>query len=152
MRKGVIYLGGSMTGLTWRQATEWREDAKVLLPNWDLINPCTTQVPEDALDEIIVASTQEDNDLDITCTATGIVAQDLYFIDRADWLFCNFLYATQISFGTAFEMGYAKRAGKKILSVIEPGSIHDQAFARRGSDIFTSNFEEAIDFFQAISV
>jgi hypothetical protein len=49
-------------------------------------------------------------------------------------------------------MGYARATGKKILSVIEPGSIHDQAFARRGSDLFVDSFEEAIDFFQTIAV
>jgi nucleoside 2-deoxyribosyltransferase len=141
-----------MTGLTWREALEWREDSRILLPQWDLINPCRTQVPKGALDELIVGSTQEDKDLELTCTATGIVAQDLFFVDQSDWLFCNFLHATQISFGSAYEMGYARRAGKKILSVINPGSMHDQAFARRGSDIFTPSFEEAIDFFQTIAV
>ena len=151
--KPTIYLGGPMSGMTWRQAMEWRWTAQTRLEHsWRLINPCRTQIPMDKLDEVIIASTQKDGDLDLHLTATGITAQDEFFIDQSDWLLVNFLGAERVSIGTVWEMGYAWAKGKKIVTVVEPGSINDHPFTRRRSHVFTPDFEEALDFFLVVAV
>lgn len=142
-----------MAGLTWRQALEWREELeKSLEDHWNIINPVKMQQVGVNLDDLIVTSSQKDDKLLLAHTATGICAQDEFFIDRSDWLLCNFLNATKISIGTVWEIGYAWAKGKKILTVLEPGSIHDHQFIRRRSHVFTSDFEEALEFLAAIAI
>ena len=152
MRKGVIYLAGGMTGLTWRQALHWRKEAERLLSHqWKIINPVRQQMNSHP-DDIILASTQKDTKLALAHTATGICAQDEFYIDQSDWIFCNTLNAQIPSIGTIWELGYAWGTRKKILTLLEPESIHDHPFIRRRSHVFTPSFEEAIDFFQTIAV
>jgi len=152
MDKPVIYLAGSMTGLTWKEALEWREQATWQLEDkWKLINPVRQQLGSDE-NAMIEASTQKDGNLILAHTATGICAQDEFYIDQCDWLFCNLLGAPRVSIGTMWELGYAWGQDKKILTVVEPGSIHDHPFVRRRSHIFTPDFDEAVEFFATIAI
>lgn len=150
--KPTIYLGGPMSGLTWRDALEWRRTVEDKLHSqWRLISPVKQQVGQD-LDEIITVQSQDDNKLLLHHTATGVTSQDEFYIDQSDWLLCYFLNAQRVSIGTIWEIGYAWGKGKKILSVVEKGSIHDHPFVRRRSHVFTPNLSEAIEFFKAIAV
>jgi nucleoside 2-deoxyribosyltransferase len=98
--------------------------------------------------------TKRDNKkkVDLWVTATGITAQDEFFIDQSDWILAHFLGADIVSIGTIWELGYGWHANKKILSVLEPGSVHDHGFVRRRSHVFTPSLEEAIQFFKAIAL
>lgn len=150
--KPSIYLAGPMSGLSWRESLEWRwlvEDK--LHSQWRIINPVRQQRGQD-LDVPIEVQQQGQNDLLLQHTATGVTAQDEFYIDQSDWLLCYFLNAPKVSIGTVWEMGYAWGTGKKILTVLEKGSQHDHPFVRRRSHIFTPNLDEAIEFFQAIAI
>jgi len=150
--KPSIYLAGPMTGLTWRQALAWRRIAEAELSNrWRLINPVRAQVPEERMDDEIPRTNRKKR-VDLWVTATGVTAQDEFFIDQSDWILANFLGAEIVSIGTVWELGYGWGTGKKILSVLEPGSIHDHGFVRRRSHVFTPNLDEAIQFFKAIAL
>jgi len=152
--KPSIYLAGPMSGLSWREALAWRREAEAeLSKDWRLINPVRAQVPEDQQNEIIEATTQLDTKkVDIEVTATAVTAQDEFFIDQSDWILAYFLGAGKISIGTVWELGYGWGTGKKIFSVLEPGSIHDHAFVRRRSHVFSPHLSDAIQFFKAISL
>jgi nucleoside 2-deoxyribosyltransferase len=152
--KPTLYLAGPMSGLTWRQALEWRKQATdVLHTQWRIINPVRHQVPTERLDEIIPCSTQHNNKhVALHLTATGIASQDEFYIDQSDWIFCNFLDAVKPTFGSVWELGYAWGRRKHILSVIEPGSMHDHPFIRRRSHVFTPSLEDAIQYFVTIAV
>ena len=151
--KATLYLAGPMSGITWRQMLEWRQKVEwELQDHWRVINPVRAQVSPDKLDDIHVASTQKDTNIDLNLTATAICSQDEFFIDQSDWLLANFIDSPHVSIGTIWELGYAYGTGKKILSVVEPGSIHDHPFVRRRSHLFTDNLEDAVDFFAQIAV
>jgi nucleoside 2-deoxyribosyltransferase len=152
--KCSIYLAGPMSGLTWQEALGWRRTCEAELSRyWRLINPVRSQSEPSSETDIIPHSTQLDKDYkDLHHTATGITAQDEFFIDQSDWILANFLNAREVSIGSVWELGYGWRGGKKILSVIEPGSCHDHGFIRRRSHVFTPNLDEAIEFFKAIAL
>lgn len=152
--KPTIYLAGPMSGLTWRQALEWRRECEAELSSrWRLINPVRAQVPEENMDDVIPYSTQLNTEkVDIEVTATAITAQDEFYIDQSDWILANFLFAPKVSIGTVWELGYGWRARKKIYSIIEPGSEHDHPFVRRRSHVFTPDLPDAIRFFKAIAL
>jgi nucleoside 2-deoxyribosyltransferase len=142
-----------MSGLTWRQALAWRREVEAELSNrWRLINPVRAQVAEDKLDQPIPLTNQRKKHVDLWVTATGVTAQDEFFIDQSDWILAYFLDAKIVSIGTVWELGYGWGTGKKIISVLEPGSIHDHGFVRRRSHVFTPHLSEAIDFFKAIAL
>jgi nucleoside 2-deoxyribosyltransferase len=143
-----------MTGLTWRQALSWRKEVEAELSSrWRLINPVRAQVPEEEMDNLIPTITQlEEKRLDLWMTATAITTQDEFYIDQSDWMLCHFLGADIVSIGTMWEMGYGWGTQKKIITVLEPGSIHDHAFVRRRSHVFTPSLEETIQFFKAIAI
>jgi nucleoside 2-deoxyribosyltransferase len=149
-----IYLAGSMTHLTWREALTWRKEVESELSSrWKLINPVRAQVKPEQMDEVIVSPFQgEDKKLDLWVTATGMTAQDEFYIDQSDWILCYLLNAKKVSIGTVWELGYGWGTGKKILTVLEPKSIHDHPFVRRRSHVFTPSLEEAIEFFKNIAV
>lgn len=148
----TIYLGGPMSGLKWRDALEWRNKVEEeLCYQWRLISPVKQQLGQN-LDELITVQTQNDNELLLHHTATGVTSQDEFYIDQSDWLLCYFLNAPKVSIGTMWEMGYGWGKGKKILSVLEPNSIHDHPFVRRRSHVFTPSLTEAIQFFKAIAI
>lgn len=152
--KPSIYLAGPMSGLTWRQALSWRRECEAeLSKDWRLINPVRAQVPEERMDDTIPSTTQLDTEkVDLWVTATGVTSQDEFYIDQSDWILANFLQATHVTIGSVWELGYGWGTRKKILSVIEPGSIHDHAFIRRRSHVFTPSLDEAIQFFKAIAL
>lgn len=151
--KPTLYLAGPMSGLTWRQALEWRKQATdILHTHWRIINPVRHQVSVEQLDEIIPCGVQDDSHTALHLCATGLCAQDEFYIDQSDWLLCNYLDAVRPSFGTVWEQGYAWGRNKHILSVIEPGSLHDHPFVRRRSHVFTPNLDDAIQYFVTIAV
>lgn len=152
--KPTIYLAGPMTGLTWRQALAWRKECEAELSSrWRLINPVRAQVDEDDMDDEIPNITQGDATLlDLWMTATAITTQDEFYIDQSDWMLCHFLGAQKASIGTIWEMGYGWHAGKKIVSVLDPGSVHDHPFVRRRSHVFTPSLSDTIAFFKAIAL
>jgi nucleoside 2-deoxyribosyltransferase len=152
--KASIYLAGPMSGLTWRQALAWRKVVEAELSSrWRLINPVRAQVPEERMDDIIPCPTQKNRKkVDLWVTATGVTAQDEFFIDQSDWILAHFLGAEIVSIGTVWEMGYGWANNKKIITVLEPESIHDHGFVRRRSHVFTPSLDEAIQFFKAIAL
>jgi len=152
--KPSVYLCGPMSGLTWQEALAWRKKCEAeLYSRWRLINPVRSQIATSSIHDIIPVQLQSDNDYkDLKDTATGVTAQDEFFIDQSDWLLCNFLNADKVSIGSVWEMGYAWGTHKKILTVLEPGSIHDHPFIRRRSHVFTPSLNEAIEFFKAIAL
>jgi hypothetical protein len=150
--KPTIYLAGAMSGLTWREALGWRRECEAeLSKDWCLINPVRAQVRDDQMDEIIKLPSKEEY-LPLHLTSSGICAQDEFFINKSDWLLCYYVNAKGPSFGTVWEQAKAWEAGKLILSVITPGSLHDHPFTRRRSHVFTPHLHEAIDFFKAIAL
>lgn len=155
MGKPTIYLAGPMNGLTWREALEWRARVeRELGSSWQLINPVRAQIDEDKLDEPIGSQVRNEGVyVDLHLTATGICAQDEFFIDQSDWILANFVGASRTSIGSVWELGYAWGKGKKIMSVLTPGDVlHDHPFVRRRSHVFTQNLDEAIDFFKHIAI
>ena len=152
-----IYLAGPMNGLTWRQASEWRDRVEEVLvedkyeadeETWVIYNPLNGEIEgcED-LDEIIGAPKSTDTQRrKLSHTATGITAKDEFYLRKSDWVLANFTGENRVSIGTCWELGFAWALGKQIISVIPPSGIHDHAFVRRRSHIFVPELEEALEY------
>lgn len=76
---------------------------------------------------------------------------DLQGIDSCDWLFGYMEADNPAGYALAYEMGYAKGVGKKVLLVDEKSytdSTFDNWFGmcRAGADVTFSSFEHALEF------
>lgn len=145
-----IYLAGPMTGLSWEKTLAWREHVEVELGrDWKILSPARPQQDQDRT-KVLKLQTQENNELNLWDTATGVVASDTFLIDQSDWVLANFLGAEKISVGTVWELGYAYHARKKIIVLMSKEDIHNHPFTRRGVDMFTDDIEQVIEFFKRI--
>jgi len=154
MSKPTIYLAGPMTGLTWEQATQWREKAALILtPSWRVVTPVKGQL-QSAQSDVITASTMDDTQehLPLAHTATGITAQDEFYVRQSDWVLANFTGSTRVSQGTVWELGFAWGLGKQIISVIPKGDVHDHPFIRRRSHVFVQELDEAIEYLRDMAI
>lgn len=137
-----------MTGLTIKEARIWREEVRVRLRyKWEILSPTDMRYSGeyDAPDGTMSALTKDMREkLPSHLKPDSLVTMDEFFIDRADFLLCNFIGSDIASIGTMWEMGYAWAKGKKIVSIVDDGNIHDHPFVFRRSHVVVTNLEDAI--------
>lgn len=147
-----VYLAGPITGLSYEEARNgWRKDFAALLnPS---IEPLSPMRQEGHLAEIKDISAHG-YDEHLLSTSKGIVAKDLLDIDRCTIVVMNFLGSRKVSIGSVWEMGYAKRARKPIVVVMEPDpdpaeelehgrNPHDHCFIIETADFRCASVAEA---------
>lgn len=110
-----VYLAGGISGLTFEEATAWREEltAKILRLGHRVLNPLDGK-------EHLKGDGQIGHGYknDPMCTAEAIFTRDTEDIMNSDILFVRL--DTAKSIGTPFEMGYAYALRKKLIVVTKP--------------------------------
>jgi len=117
----LIYLAGPITGLSWKDATEWRKnlierfkDAGKATHNYIALSP-------------LRGKEYLENETDIKdgymshkmSTPKAITERDLNDVRRSDLLIVNLKNATKISIGTIIEIGAAKVLNIPIILIME---------------------------------
>ena len=138
-----VYLSGPITGLTYGEARYgWREDFESLLVATD-IEVLSPMRHEGHLAEI-KGPLDKHYPTHLFSHAKMIVAKDYLDIERSDIVVANFMGATKVSIGTINEMGYARKAGKPIIVIMEDeGNVHDHPFVRENAAVVVNNLEDA---------
>jgi nucleoside 2-deoxyribosyltransferase len=123
-----IYLAGTIGGLTFDQANAWRihayeEFRKVGISCFSPLrgdnfsrstkDPLPWQFPEDHSGNAYVKA---------------IIGRDHNDVINCDLMFVNFLNSPRVSHGTMVEFGWASAYRKPIVTIMEPGNLHDHAF------------------------
>ncbi len=120
-----VYLSGPIEGLTYTEATTWRDQVGGLLHRSGVIvhDPMRGRVYRDPdarvtvhrpLHEVVVSV---DPSMD---TDRGITIRDHRDTVHSDLLFVNLLYATKVSIGTVIEVAWAWDRRIPVLAVMEP--------------------------------
>lgn len=136
-----VYLSGPITGTTYQEARYgWRKDFAKLL-HFDII-PLSPMRHEGHLSEIQGPLEKEYPEA-LFSHPKMIVAKDLLDIEMANLFVANLKEASRVSIGTMVELGYAKKAGKTIITIMDKGTIHDHPFVRELSDTVVKNLEDA---------
>lgn len=150
MKDPTIYLAGPMTGLTYEEISTWRNKADKFLRHvgWHVLSPVTDKM---ATDHPINDDAKRDTEhRPIVRTSSAFVSQDIFYVKHSDAILANFTGAKKVSLGTIWELGVADALGKMIVSVIEPGSVHDHSFVRRRSSLFVPTMDEALEYLSII--
>lgn len=142
-----VYLSGPITGLTYKQARfGWRKDfAEALGPGIEVLSPMRheghlAELQNKKLHSDPEATGQSNH---FFSQAKMIVAKDFLDIEMSDVVVANFLGAKKVSIGTVAELGYAKKAGKSIIVVMEKDNIHNHPFVTQVADAVVDNLDDA---------
>lgn len=137
-----VYLSGPITGLTYKNARYgWRADFQDMLDRG--ITVLSPMRHEGHLAEMREQAIEPDNLPEgLFSHAKLIVAKDFLDIEECTIMVVNLLGAEKVSQGTLIEYGYAKAAGKTIITVREPGNVHNTPFISEIS-VVVANLEQA---------
>lgn len=137
-----VYLAGPITGLSFGEATDWREAAITRLGVHGILGLS----PLRAKDYLLAETTLADEYVDkVLSCQKGITTRDRFDCQRADILLVNLAGAERVSIGTMIELGWADSVRVPIILVLEPGSPHDHAMVREVAGWIVPNLQEALD-------
>lgn len=139
---GLVYLAGPMTGYLPEEARNWRRYTA-----WELAKfkvRCLSPMRDTdllAADQPIIAQGYESF---MTCDR-AVVARDLFDLRRCDVVLVNFLGASRVSFGTAWEMGAARMVDKPIVVCMEPsGNPNAHALCNQSGGYMVGSLDDGI--------
>ncbi len=122
-----VYLAGPIYGLSYGQATEWRDYVtEQLAPEITAYSPlrggALLSGSEDMDERELIT-----HDPMFSC----IVGRDFNDVRTCDLVFVNLSHAKQCSIGTIAEMAAAYAFNKPIVLVMDEGNIHDRLFVTK---------------------
>ena len=117
-----LYLAGPITGLTYQEATGWRNQVREALPDdWKVLDPMRGK---SHLRGMGALAANFDSGMDA-------VSRDLQDIRSADVVLAHFAASdaqTGVSLGTSCEIGYAFALGKPVVAVVRRNTPYDHIF------------------------
>lgn len=114
-----VYLAGPITGLSWADATEWRNCVASCIPSIEFLSPLRSKeylAGEDSLKDHYLVSPLS--------TPRGITTRDRWDAMRCDALFANLLGSKKVSIGTVMEIAWADAVRVPIVLVMEKEDPH----------------------------
>jgi nucleoside 2-deoxyribosyltransferase len=138
---GKVYLIGPITGLSYKECTDWREYARKVLAKRRIlgISPLRGKPYLRGKRKILPAYPMP------LSTAKGITTRARFDVRRCDLLLANLLEAEEISRGTLIEYGWADALGKPIITVMEKeGNPHDHPVVRELSGYVVNTLESGL--------
>lgn len=142
----LVYLVGPISGMTWKEATEWRRFVADMLGTFGIaaLDPLRgKQFLEKRTIRGVITSTYEDQTI---TSAQGIFGRDLFDVRRSDVVLANFLGARKVSQFSLIELGVALDRQKPIVLVMErQGNPHESRLLReRVATYVTDDLRESV--------
>lgn len=139
--KPKLYLGGPITGLSWEECTDWRQDLALQLSDVaDCYSPLRHKHYLCEEKEI-----RDDYPNTFFSTQRAIFGRDMFDVRTSDILFVNFIGAKRVSIGTVLEIGAAWEGRKTIVIVMEPGNIHQHSMIRELTPWVVDTLEAGVE-------
>ena len=132
-----VYLSGPITGLTPREASEWRDHATERLTaegNFVVRDPLRGTARKFPKRRKFVRRNYSDVP---DMSGRAFVMRDYHDVMTSDATLCNLLNAKIVSIGSVCEVAWAMQ-GRKILVIVmeEKGNIHDHEFLKECGLVF----------------
>ncbi len=152
-----VYLAGPITGLTYGNASDWRQYAINRLAEWGIggLDPLRgKQYLSDlgVLDNGSGVSTYADKDEWPLSKPAGITQRDRNDVMTSDLVLANFEQSEQqaVSIGTVIECGWADAFRKPLVIVSPKNSPYRHAMLERMAGFMVETLEQALDIIPAI--
>lgn len=148
MPRGLAYLAGPITGVSYAGTTEWREAAIERLAQSGIkgLSPMRGKVYLEKFSEV------PDHVDHVLSTMAGITARDRFDCLRCDVLLVNFIGATKVSIGTCMEIAWADSRHTPIVIAMEEGNPHWHSMVRQCAGFITPTLDQALTAVEAILV
>lgn len=151
----TVYLAGPISGLTYDEATKWRDHVTNELGRFGIkcLSPLRAAIHLRHADGLlgdceIQAGTKPA--VEAMSTPRGVVTRDKFDATRCSVLLVNLLGAKKVSIGTCVEVGWANANDIPIVLVMEKGNCHDHAFVRESANFITESIDDAAYIIKAI--
>jgi nucleoside 2-deoxyribosyltransferase len=144
----LVYLAGPITGCSFGEAVDWREEFAEALPvNIVGMSPMRGKDYLKHLDEIPC----DCDEIGILSGPKAVVTRDYNDCTRCDCIVVNLLGAERVSIGTVMEIAWAKAFDVPVVLVMEKeGNIHDHIMIQECCGFRTDNLESARSIVTAI--
>jgi nucleoside 2-deoxyribosyltransferase len=136
----IIFLSGPITGLSYEDSTQWRQDVQNKLPaNIIPLSPLRNKEHLKREKDIL------DHYDHILSTSKSITKMDYFDVKRSDIILVNLLNTKRVSIGTVMEVAWAYEMGKPIVIAMEDDNIHQHSMIRECADFILSDIDQALD-------
>lgn len=140
MYKPKLYMAGPMAGLSYEEASAWREEARAVLDHdFELISPCRNKESLRGRGKLGMHGYSDH----FMCNDQTIFYRDTNDVISCDGLLVNFKDAPFISIGTPFELGVAWTLRKPIVTVMPKGNCYHHIFTVQCSTYIADTLDEA---------
>lgn len=143
-----VYLAGPIGGLTYDQASDWRDEAHQYLSGRgiDAYSPLRYK---EFLRKHGTLTTQPYTEHPLA-TRRGILTRDHWDCMTADLILVYLKDAPVVSMGTVMEIAFGHAYRKPIVAVMEPGNVHEHAMVSEAIDFRVDTLDEALSIVVAI--
>lgn len=147
MDLNYVYLAGPISGLSWEEATGWRDYAKKnFLPHVVGLSPLRGK--EYLASEQAIGKTYPKT---LMSNSRAINSRDRFDTRRADLVLMNLLGCKTVTVGTMIEVGWANMAGVPIVLVMEAsGNVHEHPMVRECAGFFAETVEDGVALVNAV--
>ena len=140
-----IYLAGPITGCTYGETVDWRQQIIKALPEIQCFSPMRYKSYLES--EGVLGKSYEQIPMS---SAKGITNRDRFDVMNCHAVFMNLVGATKISAGTMIEVGWADAFRKPIILISEPGNIHDHPMVNEIAAYRVNTLEEGVHLTRAL--
>jgi nucleoside 2-deoxyribosyltransferase len=142
MCKSRCYLAGPITGLGWKDCTDWRDGVEEKLSNYGILGLSPLRGTNYLSQEQCLKDNYNEH---VMSTAKGITYRDMNDVRQSDVILVNLLGAQKVSIGTMLEISAAFVLNKPIVLVMEEGNIHTHAMVMTMCGWIVQDLEKAIE-------
>lgn len=148
---GTLYLAGPITGLTFDDATDWREGVRQELEPLGVqcLSPLRHKVYFRDTTDLLTATGYDE--LPLSCPR-GLTTRDRWDTQRADVVLVNLLCAERPSIGTMIELGWADSRRIPIVIAMEKTNCHQHAMVREVAGYVLGDLDTALEVVKALLV
>lgn len=146
MANKSVYLAGPITGLTFDDATDWRNHARDALAKHGIegLSPLRGKAYLKTLGQLSAGSLAEGK-AGILSKPRAIMVRDFRDATTCGALLVNLLGATRVSIGTVMEIAWAYQIHTPIVCCMEPeGNVHDHAMITEAIGIRCTSLEQGL--------
>lgn len=140
-----VYLAGPISGLSYGEATDWRQavKAQLALHGIEGLNPMRGK---EYLADVVKLGCDMDKHATYGALSTnrGIITRDRWDAQRSDVLLVNFIAATSVSIGTVMEIAWADSVRHPIVVAMEPGNVHEHGMIKEATGFRFTTLDDAV--------
>lgn len=146
-----VYLCGPITGLSYDNATDWRDYAIEWLKPYGIeaLSPLRFKTYLQGIEDL-QGHHDEYASAGVLSSGRGIMTRDRFDATRADMVLANFNGAEKISAGSVMELAWADLKRIPIVAVMPDGNVHDHAMIKEAIGFRVDTLEKALEVVKAV--